>query len=345
MVGTQHTIATTSSQTPSAGTQDTFSGWSDGGALSHMVTAATGVPSYTASFGTSYLLTTTANPSNGGTVMPPSGTYYAAGTPVNLTATPNANYAFSNWTGNVANANSAATTVTMTGPQAVIANFAGAQLQFSASTLNFGTVYLNNNYHEKSFTITNVGTSTFTISSVTVDPGTANAAAYRLVAASAYTTVNFCKGQIKPRQVCSVAVDFLANAVGTLTATVDITDNAAGSPQQVSLTANVIDPVAELSPRPLMFGQHAVNSQSTLPVQLTNNGQTDLAVSNIAIAGTNESDFSKTSNCPSTLAPTDSCTIEVTFTPSAKGGRGATMTVSGNMATGETTMALYGIGH
>jgi archaellum component FlaF (FlaF/FlaG flagellin family) len=107
----------------------------------------------------------------------------------------------------------------------------------------------------------------------------------------------------------------------------------------------VIDPVADLSPKPLMFGQHPVSSQTTLPVQLTNGGQTDLTISNIAIAGANAGDFSQSNSCPSTLAPTASCTIEVTFTPSAKGGRGATLTVSGNMATGKATMELYGIGH
>jgi hypothetical protein len=335
-IGSPHTIATNSPQ-GSGGTQYTWSSWSDGGAISHQVTASANVTGYTASFNTAYLLTTAANPSAGGTVTPPSGTYYAASTVVPLTATPNANYAFSNWTGSVANANSASTTVTMTGPQSVSANFAGAQLRLSHSTLDFGTVYLNNTYHELAVTITNVSTSTVTVSGVSIVPGTADASAYRLV--------EYCKGQIKPKQVCVVAVDFLADAVGTLTATLDIADNAAGSPQQVSLTANVIDPVAALSPRPLMFGQHAVNSQTTLPVQLTNSGQTNLTIGNIAISGQNEGDFSQSSDCPSTLTPTVSCTIEVTFTPSAKGGRGATLTVSGNMATGKANISISGIGH
>jgi uncharacterized repeat protein (TIGR01451 family) len=289
---------------------------------------------------TTYLLTTAANPPNGGTVTPTSGGSYNSGTVVPLTATPAAGYAFVNWTsspGSVANSTSASTTITMNAAESVTANFVASQLRISKSTLDFGTVYLNNTYHELAVTITNVSTSTITVSGVTIVPGTADASAYRLV--------EYCKGQIKPKQVCVVAVDFLADAVGTLTATLNIADNAAGSPQQVNLTANVIDPVADLSPKPLMFGQHPVSSQTTLPVQLTNGGQTDLTISNIAIAGANAGDFSQSNSCPSTLAPTASCTIEVTFTPSAKGGRGATLTVSGNMATGKATMELYGIGH
>jgi len=53
---------------------------------------------------------------------PASGTYYATGTLVNLTATANTGFAFSNWTGSVANANSASTTVTMSAPKSVTAN-------------------------------------------------------------------------------------------------------------------------------------------------------------------------------------------------------------------------------
>jgi len=139
-VGDMHTIATTSPQYPTAGTQETFASWSDTGAISHSVTAAAGTTSYTASFNTTYQLTTAANPSNEGVVTPPSGTYYAPNTVVNLMATANANYAFSNWSGNVANANSASTTVTMSGPQSVTANFAKAQVTFSPTSLNFGNV-------------------------------------------------------------------------------------------------------------------------------------------------------------------------------------------------------------
>ena len=42
---------------------------------------------------------------------------------VNLTATPNPGYAFSSWTGTVASASNASTTVTMSAPESVTANF------------------------------------------------------------------------------------------------------------------------------------------------------------------------------------------------------------------------------
>ena len=123
-IGSPHTIATTSPQTPIAGTRYTFANWSDGGAISHPVTASAGTLSYTASFTTSYLLTSGVSPSGSGTVSPVSGSYYAAGTPVPLVATAaNTGYKFVNWTGPVASASSASTSVTMSGPASVTANF------------------------------------------------------------------------------------------------------------------------------------------------------------------------------------------------------------------------------
>jgi hypothetical protein len=102
--------------------QSKFTSWSDGGAESHTITVSVAA-TYTANFSTAYLLTTAVNPTTGGTVSPGSGTYYAAGTVVDLTATANSGYAFSSWTGNVANAASASTTVTMNAPESVTAAF------------------------------------------------------------------------------------------------------------------------------------------------------------------------------------------------------------------------------
>jgi trimeric autotransporter adhesin len=121
-VGSSHTLATTSPQT-SGGTQNTFASWSDEGAISHTVTAPSSVTTYTATFNTAYQLTTATNPASDGTVLPASGTFYAVGTVVNLSATPNSGYTFTNWTGNVASTSNASTTVTMNAAQSVTANF------------------------------------------------------------------------------------------------------------------------------------------------------------------------------------------------------------------------------
>jgi hypothetical protein len=125
-IGSSHTIATTSPQTPVVGTQDTFTSWSDGGAISHPVTASASTTTYTALFGTQYLLTTAASPTAGGTVSPATG-YQTASSSVSLVATPSAGYAFVKWKsspGAVTNPTSASTLITMSAPESATAIFA-----------------------------------------------------------------------------------------------------------------------------------------------------------------------------------------------------------------------------
>jgi hypothetical protein len=122
IVGSSHTVTTTSPQAGGAGTQYVFSTWSDSGAQSHTIAAPSSTTTYTANFTTQYQLTTATSPAAGGTVTPASGSYYTAGTVVNISATANSGYQFVNWTGPAANTNSAATTVTMSAPVSVTAN-------------------------------------------------------------------------------------------------------------------------------------------------------------------------------------------------------------------------------
>lgn len=169
VTGSVHTIATTATQAPSTGVQDTFTSWSDGGALSHSVTASASA-TYTAAFSTAYLLTTAANPTSGGTVTPASGTYYAANAVVNLTAKAKSGYAFSDWSGNVADALTATTTVTMSAPQAVTANFVKP-----TTTTTVVASSLNPSTYGQSVTLTATVTSsngTTATGKVTFDNGT-----------------------------------------------------------------------------------------------------------------------------------------------------------------------------
>jgi len=127
--GSAHTIATTTPQydywyldgQTVAGTQYTFTSWSDGGALSHTIHANTAGKTYTANFSTQYLLMTAVSPAGGGTISPPTG-WHSQNAVVTVTATPNSGYTFSGWSG--ACTGTGACQVTMWGAQFVQANFA-----------------------------------------------------------------------------------------------------------------------------------------------------------------------------------------------------------------------------
>jgi len=84
--GTSHTIATTTAQAGGSGTQYVFASWSDGGAISHTITASSSAATYTASFTTQYYLTTSASPPAGGTISPASG-WYNSGAVATVAAT------------------------------------------------------------------------------------------------------------------------------------------------------------------------------------------------------------------------------------------------------------------
>lgn len=228
----------------------------------------------------------------------------------------------------------AATNVVTTTQQNFALNVSG--LNVSPQNLTFGTLYLNGT-STMTLTVTNVGPSTLTITGDSITPGTANAATYK--------ATSHCSSALKPGKSCTFSVTFLANLEGTLTATLSIMDNGFGTPQQVNLTGIVIDPVAQFSPTKLAFGTQAVGKSTTLPVQLTNNGQTPLDISNISTGGTDAGDFSQTNNCPAILSATASCTISVTFDPAVKRARSGTLIVTDNAAGGQSTVALTGTGH
>jgi len=136
-----HTIAVPQNQPGTTGTQYVFTSWSDGGGASHPVTMGAATTTFTAVFKLQYQLTIAAAPSNGGTVTPQSNTFYDQTTVVPITATANNGFQFTGWTGPVASASSASTTVTMSGPESVTANFSasagGTTIQTIPSGLQF----------------------------------------------------------------------------------------------------------------------------------------------------------------------------------------------------------------
>lgn len=86
---------------------------------------------------------------------------------------------------------------------------------------------------------------------------------------------------------------------------------------------------AAFSVKSLAFGKVMVGTTSTpQSVTLTNQGGPNLTISGVTMSGSNPGDFTPTSNCPDSLAARASCTISVTFTPTAKGAHSARVTVA-----------------
>jgi trimeric autotransporter adhesin len=142
---------------------------------------------------------------------------------------------------------------------------------------------------------------------------------------------------------CKISVTFTPTALGVRTGTLTVSDNASNSPQTAQLSGTGVTPVG-LSSSSLAFGNQLVNVSSAAKVLTVRNNQTvPLTIAGISTSG----DFAQTSNCPlspNTLAAKLSCTISVTFTPTALGTRTGILTVSDNAPNSPQTASLIGTG-
>ena len=111
-------------------------------------------------------------------------------------------------------------------PQQVPLSGTGTTAKLTPTRVNFGTVVVGVTSAVKKVTITNVGTTTLTLSSIAVT-GTE--------AADFPETATTCGSSLAAAKSCTVSLTFKPSTTGSRSATLTVTDSAAGSPQQVTL--------------------------------------------------------------------------------------------------------------
>lgn len=93
------------------------------------------------------------------------------------------------------------------------------------------------------------------------------------------------------------------------------------------------------------FPNQTVGTTSTAKaVTLKNGGNSTLTFSGISIAGTNSSNFAQSNTCGTSLAPGASCTISITFTPSATVTFTGFVTINDNAVGSPHNVGLTGTG-
>jgi hypothetical protein len=109
-------------------------------------------------------------------------------------------------------------------------------------------------------------------------------------------------------------------------------------------TIDYVQDGAKATPTNLSFGSQAEDTQSaSRTVTLTNTAEIALSITAIEITG----DFQFADNCPNTLVPGESCSLGVTFIPTALGARTGALTIHDNWAGSATdpqTVELTGNG-
>ena len=101
------------------------------------------------------------------------------------------------------------------------------------------------------------------------------------------------------------------------------------------------NPAVSLSPTSLaFFGQVLGTSSPAQRVSLTNTGNASLTITGIVASG----DFTQTNSCSAPVAPSASCAINVTFTPTAGGAAAGAITITDNASGSPQSVALSGAG-
>jgi hypothetical protein len=205
----------------------------------------------------------------------------------------------------------------------------GPAVRLSLTRLTFPTQVVFTTSAARTVTLTNTGLGILSITKVSVT--------------GSFTQTNTCGTSVGSGGTCEFSVKFEPTKSGTLAGSVSITDDASGSPQEITLAGTGTD--VQLAPTSLSFGNQPVGKKSLAKkVTLSNKASIAVSITGISITGTDKGNFAQTNTCVKSVAAGGSCFIEVTFEPSADGKRTADVSVSDNGGGSPQEVSLAGTG-
>jgi 6-phosphogluconolactonase (cycloisomerase 2 family) len=214
------------------------------------------------------------------------------------------------------------------------AQFATPGVTFSPITFVFGGTLIGQSVSTP-ITLTNSGFATLTIDTISI------AGANR----TDFSQTNNCAATLSSGANCTFNITFTPQAAGERAASLNITDNAVGSPQVVVLSGEGVNPAPSVTlvPGSFTFPSAMVGTTgASQPFTLTNSGTGTLHISSIALSGPNPGDFTQTNTCGATVAVNANCAITVTFKPQAAGTRSALITIVDDAPASPQAISLTG---
>ncbi len=207
------------------------------------------------------------------------------------------------------------------------------------TTLAFPATVVGQQSVSQGVTMQNTGPVSMTISNVSLSG---------INPADFVETSDACTGAVlNTGQFCTVQVAFKPQAPGSRAAVLSFSDNAPGSPHQVSLSGFATQPAASLTPTSLAFPDTPVGQTSPQqPVTMRNVGTAPMSISSVVFSGSNAAEFQKVSDgCTgATLNPNTTCVVQVTFRPNVAGPKFASLTFSDNAPGSPHQVSLSGRG-
>ncbi len=154
-------------------------------------------------------------------------------------------------------------------------------------------------------------------------------------------------GSVAGPGACAINVAFKPTSAGVKSATLVVADSDPSSPQTVNLQGSgtavrLSETSIDLRPQPVG------TTGAPEAVTLTNLGKTPLRIESLSLWGTNARDFaiqpSSTCVAESSVAGAGTCTINLTFKPTAAGARSATLVINDSDPSSPQTVSLIGTG-
>jgi Abnormal spindle-like microcephaly-assoc'd, ASPM-SPD-2-Hydin/Beta-propeller repeat len=216
-------------------------------------------------------------------------------------------------------------------------------VSFSGLSVNFGAQSLGGqNIPPLPAAVINTGDASLIITSVGI--AGQNSSQFSL------SNVNSCTASpISPGGNCQVLVTFDPTVVGPLGANINVVDNATGSPQVLAVAGIGSGALGIMSSPALNFGNQPQGTVASQTVNLLNEGNQPLQITNLALGGPGIAQFFLQPECTvsSPLAAGSSCTFNITFAPKATGTFQAEIDIvdnSGNVPGTEQVIPLAGTG-
>ncbi len=217
-------------------------------------------------------------------------------------------------------------------PQTVALSGTATALKVPVTSVNFGNRPIGKTSPPVPITLTNLGSSAISISSIN------------------YTNSEFrsssstCGTSIPGLSNCQIFSTFTPNAGGTQNGSFTVSDSDPSSPTTITLTGTAA--ALQFSSLNLSFGTADVQKNSSpATVTVTNVGSAAVNISSIVIGGAVPGDFVIQSNtCGASLNPGANCAVTLTFLPQAVGLSTANLTFTDSDVTSPQAIAMAGRG-
>lgn len=205
-------------------------------------------------------------------------------------------------------------------------------MSFSPTTpLTFGPQLIGTHSASQTVTLTNTGSTTLTISSISLQGG------------GQFSYSHTCGTSVAPGGECKISVRSNPTTEGNISGTITLHDSASSKPMVVELAGS--GTVVKLQPPKLSFpGQKVGTKSNPQSVQLTNTGSTTLHLTKAIYIEGDFKSFSQSNTCGSSLKAGGNCTISVVFDPQRTGSLAGSVIVTDNGGGGTQSVALSGTG-